>query len=171
MPSGFLGAMLQLALALVASGIMVKLLTLRQDRRKIAGEASSQEANAASVLTGASLQIVEATQRDALQARREATEAREEAARYRKESEAKDERHRQEVEALERNLNRARWRIYNLEVKEKVLEAALRRAQIPMLPSAEIAEEMHDDFPPPDDADRPDLDEQIDFNDDFEADG
>lgn len=132
-------AVLQLFLALIASGVMVKLLTLRQDRRKIAGEASSQEANAASVLTGASLKMVESAQRDAINARKEASACR-----------VDNETLKARNEELWIELNRTRWKVHNLEVREAVLEAALRDAGIIVPSRPPHAEETHD-FPPPDD--------------------
>lgn len=121
MAEGWGMAVLQLLIAVVASGVMVKLLTLRQDRRKIAGEASSQEANAASVLTGASLQMVEAAQRDAAAARKEAGEIKE------------------ENQRLWAELNRTRRRVSNLEERETILENALRDRghRVPVLPEVD----------------------------------
>lgn len=136
MPTGFWGAALQLAMALVASGVMVKLLTLRQDRRKIAGEASTQEANAASLLTGASLQMVEAAQKDSLQARKDAKDAHDET------DKVKEANERLWVE-----LNKTRWQVYNLRVREAVLEEALRRANIIIPPAPQEATHP---WPPPD---------------------
>lgn len=126
MPSSVWGAALQLLLALVASGVMLKLLTIRQDRRKIVGDATVQEANAASTLSGAALQMVERAEKTA----RDAS------------SEAKD--CRSQNERLWTELNKARWRIHFLEVRESVLESALRMAGIDV-PSA--PEQLKDDIP------------------------
>lgn len=138
MPEGLGGALLQLAIALIASGVMVRLLTLRQDRRKIAGEASTQEANAASVLTGASLQMVEASQKSAHDAHQEAQDAREELTTA-----------RQANQQLATELNRARWKIYSLEVQEAILEAALTEAGVKIPPKPFHAGDTHDDYAPP----------------------
>jgi hypothetical protein len=73
---GLVSAAIQLALALGGSAVLVQLLTLRQNRRKIAGDASTAEANAASTLSGAALQLVESARQSARDARTEADEAR-----------------------------------------------------------------------------------------------
>lgn len=111
---GLLGPAAQLVLALIGSGVLIKVLTLRQDRRKIAGDASAQEANAASVLSGAALQMVNAAQATATAADKRASEATAENGR------------------LWGALNNARWDIAYLEARERVLEAALRAAHFPI---------------------------------------
>lgn len=131
MPDGFSGAVLQLLIALIASGVMVKLLTLRQDRRKIAGEATTHEANAAATLTGASLQMLQAAQQQAQGAQADERDT------------------RAENERLWAELNRTRWRVYSLQVREAVLEMALKRANI-IIPPLEYQAESHTEFPPPD---------------------
>lgn len=134
---GFTSAILQVAIALIASGVAVKLLTVRQERRKIAGEASTNEANAASTLSGAALQMVEVAQRSARDAEARAQEA----------TKAADET-RHENERIWRELNKARWEIYWLRVQEETLEAALRRANINVPPAPKP--EGFPDYPPPD---------------------
>lgn len=136
--SGLLSALTQLAIALIASGVAVKLLTLRQDRRRIAGEASTQEANAASTLSGAALQMVEAAQRAARDAEGRAETANKTAV------EARTENDKLWVE-----LNKARWDIHWLNVREKVLEAALMGANIHVPPAPERIGEVPPG-PPPD---------------------
>lgn len=137
MPPGVLSAIVQVAVALIASGLAVKLLTIRQDRRKIAGEASTQEANAASTLSGAALQMVESAQKSARDADGRALAAGENADQCRKEN-----------ERLWRELNKARWEIHWLKSQEEVLIAALRRASI-VVPDAPRPENGFPDFPPP----------------------
>lgn len=127
-PTGVFSALIQVAIALIASGLAVKLLTVRQDRRKIAGEASTQEANAASTLSGAALQMVEAAQSTAREAESRAKVAGENAAECRTEN-----------NRLWTELNKARWEI-------SILEAAMRAAGI--VPPARIGETPTD--PPPD---------------------
>lgn len=136
-PNNFLTAGVNVAVALVASGLLVKLLTLRQDRRKIAGDASSAEANAASTLSGAALQMVEAAQKSAREAETRAAAANTNADEGRKEN-----------ERLWKELNKARWEIHWLRAQEEVLEAALRRAGIAVPPAPRPAEGFPD-FPPP----------------------
>ena len=143
LPEGIVSALIQIVLALIASGVAVKLLTLRQDRRKIAGEASTQEANAASTLSGAALQMVEAAQRSAREAEGRATAA----------NKTTDEL-RQDNEKLWKALNRARWEIHWLKAQEEVLVAALKRANI-IVPEAPRPENGFPDFPPPDPKPKP----------------
>ena len=59
MDSGLVSALIQLAISLGGSAVLIKLLTLRQDRAKIAGDASQGEANAAATLSGAALELVQ----------------------------------------------------------------------------------------------------------------
>lgn len=115
----FVAAAVQLLLALVASGVLVKVLTVRQDRRKIAGDATASEANAASTLSGAALKMVESAQTTARDAEIRA-----------KKAEGGAEECREEANHLWQELNRARWRIYHLEMREKALSATLTAAGI-----------------------------------------
>lgn len=137
LPTGVLSAVVQVVIALVASGLAVKLLTIRQDRRKIAGEATAQEANAASTLSGAALQMVEAAQKSAREADVRATAANENA-----------EECRTENNKLWAELNKARWEIHWLNLRERVLEAALRQAGIVVPPAPERLGEIPTDPPP-----------------------
>lgn len=137
LPEGVLSAAVQIVLALIASGVAVKLLTIRQDRRKIAGEASTQEANAASTLSGAALQMVEAAQKSARDAEGRASAA-----------QTSSDECRKENERLWKELNKARWEIHWLKSQEQVMEAAMRQAGI-NLPSAPRPENGFPDFPPP----------------------
>lgn len=141
MTQNVLGAVIQVVLALIASGVAVKLLTLRQDRRKIEGEASTNEANAASTLSGAALQMVQAAQNSASAAEVRAVNAQTAAAAAR--SEADD---------LWKELNKARWKIYLMEMREDVLEGILGRAGIELPPRPAPPE--FPMFPPPDDMPR-----------------
>ncbi len=136
-PSGLLSAVVQIAIALIASGLAVKLLTIRQDRRKIAGEATAQEANAASTLSGAALQMVEAAQKSARDADNRANNANDNADEARREN-----------ERLWKELNKARWEIHWLKTQEEVLKAALRAANI-NVPDAPRPIGGFPDFPPP----------------------
>lgn len=136
MTNDVLGAVIQVVLALIASGVAVKLLTLRQDRRKIAGEASTNEANAASMLSGAALQMVESAQQSARNAEARSTDA---------QRQADDARGDNEV--LWDRLNEARWEIYYLKAREGVLEEALRRAGIE-IPPAEVPRRFPSTPPP-----------------------
>lgn len=135
--SGMASAAVQVIIALVASGVAVKLLTLRQDRRKIAGDASTSEANAASTLSGAALQMVEVAQKSSREAEQRAQAA----------VTTSDET-RRENERIWRELNKARWEIYWLRVREEVLESALRTARI-VVPRV-TRPEGFPDYPPPD---------------------
>jgi hypothetical protein len=128
----FVSLAVQILVALIVSGTAFKLLTIRQERRKIGGEATAQEANAASVLTGASLQMVENAQRDAKDAKREAKACKD------------------SNENLWDALNRARWKIHYLEEREASLEAALRAAGIEV-PVREEHDHPIPSYPPPDD--------------------
>lgn len=108
---------IQLLISLGGAGLVVQLLLLRQNRRKIAGEASSTEANAASTLSGAALTMVENAQADAREAKADAKQARE------------------ENERLWAELERARWRVHHLEMREAVLANALQQAGIDVPPA------------------------------------
>lgn len=72
-------ALLAIAVAAVTSGLVLGLLRIGPDRRKIGSEANLSDANAVSILTGSALEMVEAAQRDATAARREAGMARQSA--------------------------------------------------------------------------------------------
>lgn len=145
-------AAVQVLVALIASGLAVRLLTIRQDRRKIAGEASTNEANAASTLSGAALQMVEVAQRSAREAEMRSSQANDKADSTRREN-----------ERLWRELNKARWEIYWLRAQEEALEAALRRADI-KIPPPPTPENGFPDYPPPDyPADKPPTAPQADM--------
>lgn len=137
MSDGVLSALVQVTLALIASGVAVKLLTIRQDRRKIAGDASAQEANAASTLSGAALQMVESAQNSARDADGRAQNA-----------QSNSDEARRENERLWKELNKARWEIHWLKAQEAVMAAALRSAGI-NVPAAPRPENGFPDFPPP----------------------
>lgn len=64
-----------LAVAAVTSGLVLGLLKLGPDRRKIASDAKLSDANAASLLTGQALAMVENAQQQATAAQRSAARA------------------------------------------------------------------------------------------------
>lgn len=136
MSKELLGALVQLLISLGGAGLVVQLLLLRQNRRKIAGEASTNEANAASTLSGAALQMVENAQNSAREADTRADKAHAEA-----------ETQRAENERLWAEMNKARWRIHSLEMRESILESALKQAGIPVPMRPEYSE--HPSYPPP----------------------
>ena len=72
-------ALLAIAVAAVTSGLVLGLLRIGPDRRKIGSEANLSDANAASLLTGSALEMVESAQREATAARSEAHAARQSA--------------------------------------------------------------------------------------------
>lgn len=130
--SGFLTAVVQLLVSAGFAGFVVQLLLIRQNRRKIEGEASTSEANAASTLSGTALKFVEQANSDTIEAKKETAEAKREA------SEARDETRRY-FEAM----TRSEWEKQNLRMHVQVLKNALRSAgvteipEIPDLPSRE----------------------------------
>jgi hypothetical protein len=130
-------ALVQLAISLGGAGLVVQILLLRQNRRKIAGEASASEANAASTLSGAALTMVENAQQDAREARIDAKTARTEA------DQARD-----ETEKLWDQYNKARWLIHHLQMRGAILENALRQAGIDVPPSPEYDEQPPKAAPP-----------------------
>lgn len=117
--SGFFTALVQLAVSAGFAGLVVQLLLIRQNRRKIEGEASTSEANAASVLSGTALKFVEQANADTAKARADAASARSDA------DKARDEQTRY-FEALQVS----RWETQHLKMRIEVLEAALRSADI-----------------------------------------
>lgn len=137
LPSGVISALVQVAVALIASGVAVKLLTLRQDRRKIAGEASTSEANAASTLSGAALQMVEAAQKA----------ARESEARTVSANASSDDARKQNQQLWE-ELNKAKWENHWKDAQIQVMQEALKRANIILQPPPRPVNGFPD-FPPP----------------------
>ena len=136
MSKELLSALVQLLISLGGAGLVVQLLMLRQNRRKIAGEASTSEANAASTLSGAALQMVENAQVSAREADTRADKAYEEA-----------QVQRAENERLWTELNKARWKIHHLEMREAILEGALKQANIDVPPPPTYQE--HETYQPP----------------------
>lgn len=130
--------LIQLVLGVIASTFAVKLLTLRQDRRKIAGDASAQEANAASILSGTALQMVEAAQRSAHEAEQKADAAEKRLEEVRLDSDAKIRAAQEEASRMWHELQRAGWEIHWLQIRERLLEMALRSADIdiPAIPQS-----------------------------------
>jgi len=137
-PDPVLSGIIQVVIALLASGLLIQVFLLRQNRRKIAGEATAQEANAASTLSGAALQMVESAQRTAHEAEKRAGHAADAA-----------EKCREENNRLWQELNRARWEIHWLQIREKVLERALQQSNVIVPQSPERAGEVPDEPPPP----------------------
>lgn len=136
--------LIQLVLGVIASTFAVKLLTLRQDRRKIAGDASAQEANAASILSGTALQMVEAAQRSAHEAEQKAIAAEARADQVKEEAEQKIGAAQAEATRMWHELQRAGWEIHWLQIRERLLELALRGANIEI---PEIPQSMLEAFP------------------------
>lgn len=113
-------ALIQLLISLGGAGLLVQLLLLRQNRRKIAGDASASEANAASTLSGAAMKMVENAQLKEREA-----EARADLLANRLEEQGRDSEKRRIDDAQE--LESRAWRIHHLEMRAAVLEAALRK--------------------------------------------
>lgn len=127
MNKDLLSALIQLLISLGGAGFIVQVLLLRQNRRKIAGEATASEANAASTLSGAAMKMVENAQLKEREAEARADDLdkrrREDLAEY----EARRDRDAQELE------NRA-WRIHRLEMRVAVLANALRQTGVDIPP-------------------------------------
>lgn len=120
MKNELLTALIQLAISLGGAGLVVQLLMLRQNRRKVAGDASSSEANAASTLSGAAIKMVENAQAKELEASQRANNAEDRLNARQSEFDIRRERDAHELE------ERA-WRIHHLEMRQAVLEHALRQ--------------------------------------------
>lgn len=120
MSEGMVSAIVQLVIALGGAGLLVQLLLLRQNRRKIAGEASTNEANAASTLSGAALKMVENAQANQREAEDRADRAEARLVERQAEFDARRERDAQELE-------RRAWRIHHLEMRVAVIVHALRQ--------------------------------------------
>lgn len=131
MGEGAIAAVVQVAIALIASGLMVKMLTVRQDRRKIVGDANASEANAASTLSGAALQMVESANQTA------------------REAEAKASKCRNENARLWSSLNKTQWKVHYLEEREHQLEALLRERGIEVPDTGRREAHELPDTPPP----------------------
>lgn len=93
-------AAIQLLIAVGAGGVIAQLLTLRQTRRKITGEASTAEANAATQLANAAMSIVDAERKDKMALREELARVRAE----REEAERLVDEERRQREVLVRAL-------------------------------------------------------------------
>lgn len=132
--------LIQLAISLGGAGLVVQLLLLRQNRRKIAGEASTNEANAASTLSGAALKMVENAQAAALKAEKERDAAN-------AKLEARTQEFEVEARRKDESMNRMRWRNHHLSMFVQVLSGALRAAQI-AVPQEPEYEEYGDEAPP-----------------------
>ncbi len=116
----FLSATVQLLVSAGFAALVVQLLLVRQTRRKIDGEATENEANAASTLSGAALNMVERSQQEASSAKEEAVASREEQNR------------------LWGLLNVERWERNQDRIRIQILESALRQAQIEIPPLIEV---------------------------------
>lgn len=111
---GFVPALIQLLISGGFAALVVQLLLLRQNRRKIEGEASSSEASAASTLSDAAVGFASDVRQDSVEARKEAMVARSEAEAARGRS----------VE-LETELRKANWDLYDAQRRERVLVARI----------------------------------------------
>lgn len=115
MSDTLVSGLIQLGISLGGAGLVVQLLLLRQNRRKIAGDASSSEANAASTLSGAAIKMVENAQAQ--------------------QKKAEDERDRLQTRLDEANVlndrqneesNRMRWRLHHRDMYVAILQAGFR---------------------------------------------
>lgn len=109
--TNYVALAVQILLAIITSGLLYKTLTLRQTKRRIVGEASVSEANAASILTGKALEMMSLSQNS-----QAATTA--------------------ENQRLWTELNEVRWRMLRLERQKQILVSALEDAgqKLPDLP-------------------------------------
>lgn len=124
-----MSALIQLLISVVGAGLVVQLLLLRQNRRKIAGDASASEANAASTLSGAAMKMVENAQAKEHEASQRADNLEERLATRQAEYEERRDRDAHELE------ERA-WAIHSLRMRIAILENALRQVgiEIPLDP-------------------------------------
>jgi hypothetical protein len=129
-------ALIQLVISLCGAGVLVQLLMLRQNRRKVAGDASASEANAASTLSGAAIKMVENAQAKELEANKRADAAHSQLVIEREESDERRERDAHELET------RA-WRIHHLEMRAAILENALRQAGVEVPPEPDYEKITH----------------------------
>jgi len=109
-------AIVQVLISLGGAGLLVQLLLLRQNRRKIGGEASASEANAASTLSGAAMRMVENAQ---LKER---------------EAETRADALQDRLDVHSRELESRGWKIHYLEMRVNILEGLLTESQIPIPP-------------------------------------
>lgn len=121
----------QLLVSAGFASLVVQLLLVRQNRRKIEGEASTSEANAASVLSGEALKWVERANNNERAAKREAHNSRQEAERY----------------FAEWNLSR--WRESWFQARISVLEAALSQGGIAVPAAPEMVVPLYLKVPEP----------------------
>lgn len=136
MSDTLVSGLIQLAISIGGAGLLVQLLMLRQNRRKIAGEATANEANAASTLSGAALKMVENAQQGQREAELRAERLEE------KNSELDD-----RLEEARRAQERQRWRIHHLEMRTAVLENALKQTGVEIPPEPHY--EAQEISPPP----------------------
>lgn len=141
MSKDFINALIQLAISLGGAGLLVQLLMLRQNRRKVAGDASASEANAASTLSGAAIKMVENAQAKELEARQHATDLQEQSEHRQVEYDLRRERDAVELE------DRA-WRIHHLEMRNAVLVNALRQVGVEPPPEPAYESIRHRERPP-----------------------
>lgn len=134
------GNLIQLAISLGGAGLVVQLLLLRQNRRKIAGQASATEANAASTLSGAALKMVENAQKAQQKAEQERDVAQDKL-------QARTEEFEIETRRKDEQMNRMRWRNHHLTMFVAILKAALTAARIGV-PEEPQYEEYGDEAPP-----------------------
>lgn len=129
-----LNALIQLGISLAGAGFLVQLLMLRQNRRKVAGDASASEANAASTLSGAAIKMVENAQAKEVEASQRADRLEDRLTQVRAESDARREADAQELE------DRA-WTIHHLQMRNAILENALRQVGVDIPPEPEYDEQ------------------------------
>lgn len=132
-----LTSLIQLAISLGGAGLVVQLLLLRQNRRKIAGEASTSEANAASTLSGAALTMVENAQQDAREAKVSERDAH-----------LENDKLRAENERLWSEVNGLRWHVHHKEMREAILVNALQQARLEVPPEPEFRDPGNRPAPP-----------------------
>lgn len=109
-------AIIQLLISLGGAGLVVQLLLLRQNRRKIAGDASASEANAASTLSGAAMKMVENAQLKEREAETRADEL------------------QNRLDSCSRELESRGWKLHYLEMWASGLEGLLRANNIAIPP-------------------------------------
>jgi hypothetical protein len=116
-------AVVQVVLALISTGALYKFLNIRADRRKIVGEATSAEANAATTLTGGALELVESVRQDVRDAREETRAAK-----------AENRRLRTDLTEANERIDHLEDEVAGLRQRERDLEEAMRVGGVPVPP-------------------------------------
>lgn len=109
--SQIVSSVLSLFVSLGGAGLLVRILTLRQDRRKVAGDASVAEANAGVALSGAAMAMVENEQQQRREADARAAQAEQERQQVRNEN-----------SRVWTELTATQWKALNLERRVAQLE-------------------------------------------------